>query len=334
MASSEPVSVYYLASGRLGVPLLDALAGDARIRLVGVGTQPDRLGGRHRRPIATPIGAHAERLGRTADRVPSVNADAFLSRLSAIAPEVVVVASFGQILKPALLALPACGCFNVHASLLPRHRGAAPVSAAILAGDARTGISFMRMDAGLDTGPVYRTLSTPIGPAETTGELEERLAHLAAGGLVDCLWDVARGGLAAVPQPREGVTYAARLVKEDGRLDWSLSALQLSRQVRAMAPWPGTFTEMLTGGRRLRLQVLSVAVQAGVLHRGQPGEVLQADGDGWVIACGEGALRLTQVRAEGRAAMDADAFLRGHRVPVGTRLGVPEHEEGQNSFSS
>ena len=322
MASSEPVSVYYLSSGRLGVPLLDALLGDPRIRLLGVGTQPDRLGGRHRRPIATPVGAHADHLGRPADRVPSVNADAFL------------VASFGQILKPALLALPACGCFNVHASLLPRHRGAAPVSAAILAGDACTGISFMSMDVGLDTGPVYRTLSTPLMPTETTGELEERLAHLAAGGLVDCLWDVARGGLVAVPQPREGVTYAARLVKEDGRLDWSLSAVQVSRQVRAMAPWPGAFTEVPTGGRRLRLQVLSAAVQPGVVHRGQLGEVLQADGDGWVIACGEGALRLTRVRAEGRAAMDADAFLRGHRVPVGTRLGMTEHEEGQSSFSS
>lgn len=310
------------------MPLLEALAGDARIRLLGVGTQPDRPSGRNRKLEATPVGAHADRLGRPADRVTSVNDDAFLNRLRELRPDVVVVAAFGQILKPALLALPACGCFNVHASLLPRHRGAAPVSAAILAGDRVTGVSFMRMDAGLDTGPVYRTLTTEIGPTETTEQLEARLAELAAAGLVPCLWDVVHGGLTAVAQPKDGVTYAARLSKEDGAIDWSLSAAHIGRLVRAMVPWPCAHTLLPTPSGPRRLQVLEAVVHQGQAHAGQPGDVLQADAAGCVVACGDGRLRLVRVKVEGKAAMDVGSFLRGHRVSVGTRLGSLAENEG------
>ncbi len=327
MACAEPVSVYYLASGRLGVPLLDALLADRRVRLLGVGTQPDRPSGRHRRPEPTPVGTHADALGCPADRVVSVNDDAFLNRLRACQPDLVVVAAFGQILKPALLALPVAGCLNVHASLLPRHRGAAPVSAAILAGDRTTGISFMRMDAGLDTGPVYRAVSTEITATETAGQLEVRLAQLAAAALVSCVWDVVRGGLTAVPQSRDGVTYAARLTKEDGLIDWSLSAAHIARQVRAMAPWPGAYTLLPVPGGRCRLQLLGVVARQESLRSARPGDVLQADPSAWVIACGEGHLCLTHVKAAGGAAMDTASFLRGHRVAVGTCLGTPEPEE-------
>lgn len=327
MECTQPVSVYYLASGKLGVPLLDVLAADARVRLLGVGTQPDRPRGRHRHLEATAVGARAEALGIAAERAPSVNEDGFLARLRQRAPDLVVVASFGQILKPALLSLPRYGCLNVHASLLPRHRGASPISAAILAGDHHTGITFMRMDAGLDTGPIYRQLRLDIAATDTTGSLEPRLAQMAAEGLVDCIVAVARGQLTAVPQPGDGATYAPRLAKEDGLIDWSLSACQVECLVRAMVPWPCAFTTLPSPQGSRRLQILAAAVDSGPAHSGVPGGVLQADAAAWTVACGAGALRLLRVRAEGKGEVGAAEFLRGHRVEVGVRLGAGTGQE-------
>jgi len=328
MECTQPVSVYYLASGKLGVPLLDVLAADPRVTLLGVGTQPDRPCGRHRRLEPTAVGAHADRLGIAAERVPSVNDEGFLSHLRQSAPGLVVVASFGQILRPALLSLPRLGCLNVHASLLPRHRGASPISAAILAGDRHTGISFMRMDAGLDTGPVYRQLRLEIADADTAGSLEARLARLAAEGLPDCIVSVARGELTAAAQPGDTATYAPRLTKEDGLIDWSFSARQIECQVRALVPWPCAFTTFPVPHGSRRLQVLAAAVDPGPVHSGAPGGVLRADASAWTVACGAGALQLLRVRAEGKTEVSAAEFLRGHRVLAGVRLGAgPDQEE-------
>jgi methionyl-tRNA formyltransferase len=327
MECTQPVAVYYLASGKLGVPLLDALAGDGRVRLLGVGTQPDRPRGRQLRLEPTAVAAHADRLGIRADRVPSVNQEGFLSHVSELRPELLVVASFGQILKPALLSLPPCGCLNIHASLLPRHRGASPVSAAILAGDRRTGITFMRMDAGLDTGPIYRQAATDIGAEDDAESVEARLASLAAAGLVDCIVAVARQALMPSPQPAEGVTYAPRLAKEDGLVNWSTSARQIERQVRALRPWPCAFT-VLPGARgNRRLQILAAAVDCAPAPAARPGDVVCADGKAWTVACGEGSLRLLRVRAEGKHEMSAADFLRGSRIPAGTRLGTTSGQE-------
>lgn len=327
MACCAAVSVYYLASGRLGVPLLDALVADPRVTLLGVGTQPDRPCGRSRRLEPTAVAAQAAVHGRVADRLASVNDDAFLERLRALQPDVVVVAAFGQILKPALLNLPRLGCLNIHASLLPRHRGASPVSAAILAGDLQSGISFMQMDAGLDTGPLWRQLALDIRPDETMERLEARLGELAAGALVPCILDVAAGALTLQPQPAVGVTYAPKLAKEDGRIDWSRGATQIERQVRAMIPWPGAYTVLAGPSGPRRLQILAAEV-AAVSHSGLPGDVLQADADAWTIACGEAGLRLLRVRAEGRSEMAAATFLRGQRLPPGARLGITMEAEG------
>ena len=327
MECCAAVSVYYLSSGRLGVPLLDALASDPRVRLLGVGTQPDRPCGRSRRPEPTPVAAHAAASGIVADRHPSVNRDAFLEHLRGLQPDVVVVAAFGQILKPALLELPRLGCLNVHASLLPRHRGASPVSAAILAGDRQSGITFMQMDAGLDTGPIWRQVAVDIRPDETTEQLEARLSQAAAGALVPCILDVARGALVPQPQPAAGVTYAAKLAKEDGLIDWSRGAADLERHVRAMTPWPGAYTTIPGPGGLRRLQILAAAV-ASAPHSGRPGDVLQADPGAWIIACGEGGLRVLRVKAEARSEMAAETFLRGHRLQPGTRLGTMTEDEG------
>ncbi len=327
MECGAAVSAYFLSSGRLGVPLFDALVSDGRVRLLGVGTQPDRPCGRQRRLEPTPVAAHAATRGCVADRLPSVNDDGFLVRLRALRPDVVVVAAFGQILRPSLLGLPRCGCLNVHASLLPRHRGASPVSAAILAGDQQSGITFMQMDAGLDTGPIWRTLALDTRPDETAEQLEARLSQVAAGALVTCMVDVARGALVPQPQPAAGATYAPKLSKEHGLIDWSRGAAEIERQVRAMIPWPGAYTMIPGAHGPRRLQILSAAV-AAVPQSGQPGEVLQADPAAWIVACGQGCLHVLSVRAEGRSNLPAETFLRGHRVPPGTRLGpTTEGEE-------
>lgn len=303
------------------MPLLDALLSDSRVRLLGVGTQPDRPCGRSRRLEPTAVAAQATARGLVADRLASVNDAAFLDRLRALQPDVVVVAAFGQILRPALLALPRRGCLNVHASLLPRHRGASPVSAAILADDRQSGITFMRMDAGLDTGAIWRQLSESVRPDDTTETLEARLSQLAARALVPCLVEVAAEALVPQPQPAAGVTYAPKLSKEDGRIDWARGAAHIERQVRAMIPWPGAYTVFPgpTGPRRL--QVLAADVAAAP-HSGRPGDILETDPATLIVACGEASLRLLRVKAEGRSEMAAATFRRGQRLPPGTRLGI------------
>jgi methionyl-tRNA formyltransferase len=215
-----------------------------------------------------------------------------------------VVAAYGLILPQAMLDAPRHGCLNIHASLLPRWRGAAPIQAAILAGDAESGITIMRMDAGLDTGPMLLREAVPIGAQTTTPELHDALAALGARLIVQALADLPQ----PVPQPEEGATYAAKLTKEDGKLDWRRDALALDRQVRALNPWPGTFATLGTE---------SVKILAGspVEGAGTPGRIVGPD---FTVACGEGAFRVARAQRPGRPAMDGAAFLRG--VPDGLNL--------------
>jgi methionyl-tRNA formyltransferase len=220
--------------------------------------------------------------------------------------DVAVVAAYGLILPKAMLDAPRRGCLNIHASLLPRWRGAGPIQAAILAGDAQTGITIMRMEEGLDTGPMLLKEAVPITPATTTPALHDALAEAGARLILRALDQ----DPPATPQPAEGVTYAPKLAKEDGRLDWTLPAEALERRIRALNPWPGTF--FMLKGEAIRISAASVA--AG---QGAPGEALD---DAGLIACGEGAIRLTRLQRPGRAAMPAEAFLRGLPIPAGTRL--------------
>lgn len=315
------VRVYYLASGALGIPSLETMAASASVELCGVATQPDRPAGRRRQLQATPVGARARELGLPCRAVAQVNDPGFLDELAALRPAVVVVASFGQLLRQRLIDLAPCGCLNLHASLLPRHRGASPIQAAILAGDAATGISFMRIDAGLDTGPVYRQIATAIGPAESAGELEGRLARLAADHIEEVLRDIVAGRLAAVPQPEAGVTLARKIPKEAGRIDWRLAADGIARQVRAYNPWPRSDTLIgdARGGSR-RLQIMAAEAIEQTCHAA-PGTVLAAGDDGWLVACGHGVLRILRVVPEGKPEMSAADFLRGARLEPGIILG-------------
>jgi methionyl-tRNA formyltransferase len=293
------------------VPALRALVA-AGHDIAAVYCQPPRPAGRGHHPQASPVQQAAEALGlpvRTPTRLDAAAAAAF----AALGLDAAVVAGYGLILPPAVLAAPRLGCLNVHASLLPRWRGAAPIQRALLAGDAETGITIMQMDTGLDTGPILLAEAVPIGPRTTAAELHDRLAEMGARLIMTALAGVASGRLVAGPQPAAGVTYARKLARDEGRVDWRRPAAELERVVRALNPAPGVWFEQ--GGERIKLLAAEVAAGSGA-----PGTVLD---DRLTIACGAGALRALRLQRGGRAAQPADAFLRGHPIAAGTVLPCP-----------
>jgi len=299
--------IAFMGSPDFSVPALKALH-QAGHDIAAVYCQPPRPAGRGQKETPCPVHRAALELGlevRTPTRLKRDTAqhDAF----AALGLDAAVVAAYGLILPKAMLDAPKRGCLNIHASLLPRWRGAAPIHAAILAGDSESGITIMRMDEGLDTGPMLLTQATPIGPDTTVQALHDALAAIGAELILRALTE----DPVAIPQSEDGVTYAPKLSKEDGRLDWTQEAAALERRVRALNPWPGTFFEH----RGEQIRVLAARVEAG---SGAPGTALD---DAALIACGTGALRLTRLQRPGRAAMDADAFLRGFALPRGTQLG-------------
>jgi len=304
-----------MGTPEFAVPVLEALADVHQV--VGVVTQPDRPAGRGRQLALSPVKQVALARGLPLSQPQSLRTPEAVTQLAAWRPELIAVAAFGQILRQDVLHLPAHGCLNVHASLLPRWRGAAPVPAAILTGDEVTGVTIMRMDAGLDTGPILAQREEPIRADDTRATLEERLARLGALLLVETLPAYLAGDLLPRPQPEEGVTYAGQLRKEDGLLDWSRPAVALDRQVRAFTPWPGAFTTWR--GRRLKLN--RVVPLPGWRGDAPPGTVV-ALADGVAVATGKGALRLEEVQLAGKRPMDVTAFLRGQRDFVDSRLGI------------
>jgi methionyl-tRNA formyltransferase len=307
--------IVFMGTPKFAVPVLEALH-DAH-QVVGVVTQPDRSAGRGRRTKLSAVKQFALAHGLQLFQPASLRAPEAVARLAAWGPEVIAVAAFGQILKQDVLDLPLHGCLNVHASLLPRWRGAAPVAAAILAGDQITGVTIMKMDAGLDTGPILAQREESIRSDDTRETLRERLAHLGADLLVEVLPAYLAGDLTPRPQSEEGVTYMEELRKEDGRLDWARSATELDRQVRAVTPWPGAFTTW----RGRQLKIVQAVPLPGWRGDGPPGTVV-ALADGAAVTTGEGALRLEEVQLAGRRVMDISAFLCGQRECVGSRFGA------------
>ena len=316
--ASRGVRAYFLGSGEIGVPSLEALIQADEIELAGVGTQPDRPAGRRRELHATPIAAAAERSGITPDKPASVNSESFLSRLRMLLVDIVIVMAFGQILKSDLLTLPPCGCLNIHASLLPRHRGASPIQSAILAGDIETGVSFMKMDEGLDTGPVFEMHRVAVSTEETAATLENKLAALAANHVCDCVKRVALDDPEPVPQDDSQATRAPKLKKSDGQINWKEPADLIERKIRAYTPWPRAYFVVKTGKKERRIQIAQAFADARTPVDAQPGEILQADKNDWVIACGEGSLHLQKVIPSGKDEMTAPEFLRGTQLEAGT----------------
>jgi len=297
--------IVFMGSPEFALPVLEALT--RQYPVVGVVTQPDRPAGRGGQLRPPPVKVYAQQAGLPFIQPENLRAAEVMAQLRAWAPDVIVVAAFGQILRPEVLELPPYGCLNVHASLLPRWRGASPIAAAILAGDAETGVTIMKMDAGVDTGPILAQRAQPIAREDTTASLSARLARLGADLLLETLPDYLNGRCQPYPQPAQGVTYAPMLKKEDGRLDFQKTADELERQVRAMNPWPGAWFEW--DGAPLKVW------RARVCYGPTPGSGQRVVLDGYpAIGSREAVLVLEEVQPAGRKPMSGKAFLAGART--------------------
>lgn len=295
--------IVFCGTPEAAVPALDAIAARSGWELAAVLTQPDRRAGRGLRSAPSPVKARALALGvsvHTPARVKEVR-----GLLESLRPDVIAVVAYGHIFRQWLLDLPPLGCVNLHFSLLPRHRGVAPVAWAILAGDEETGVATMRMDRGVDTGPVFRTERVPIGPGDTLGSLTASLAALGGPLLADTLAGLEAGTETAEPQDDSRATYARKLEKEDGRIDWSRAAAEIERLVRGLHPWPGAFTTY----RGKILKVLAAAAEAGEL----PAGALRERDGAVVVGTGDGVLRLGEVQIAGKPRTSGEAWFRGAR---------------------
>lgn len=305
----------FLGTSEFAVPALKALV-EAGHDVVAVYTRAPRPAGRGQQERRTPVHETAAALGLPVRTPKGLRSEDEAAAFRALDLDAAVVVSYGHILPKAFLEAPVLGCLNIHGSLLPRWRGAAPIHRAILAGDAETGVTIMRMDEGLDTGPMLLAESTPISAADTAESVHDRLAALGARLIISTLDALVGRGLEAVVQPEDGVTYAHKLGKEEGALDWRRPAAELERKVRGFHPWPGTWFEF--DGERIK--VLQAAL---TLAGGAPGTVsLSRDGFP-VVACALGGLKLLKLQRAGKSAQAADAFLRGFALPAGTVLPPP-----------
>jgi methionyl-tRNA formyltransferase len=301
----------FMGTPEFSVPALDALY-EAGHDIACVYTQPPRPAGRGKKDRASPVQARAEALGLPVRHPVSLRNDVAQQDFAAVRADVAVVVAYGLILPQPILDAPVQGCLNIHASLLPRWRGAAPIHRAIMAGDPETGVCIMQMEAGLDTGPVLMVEATPISVTETTAQVHDRLAAMGARLIVRTL--AALPDLAPVPQPEDGVTYASKIDKAEAAIDWARPAAEVDRQIRGLSPFPGAW--FAHDGARIK-----VLASERVAGAGEPGTVLGTVlGDMLVVACGDGAVRLTRLQRAGKAAQDADVFLRGTKMPPGTIL--------------
>jgi methionyl-tRNA formyltransferase len=309
----------FLGTSEFAAPALDALV-DAGHDVIAVYTRAPKPAGRGQQERRTAVHERALALGLPVRTPKSLRSEDQAQAFKAFDLDAAVVVAYGHILPKSFLDAPVLGCINIHGSLLPRWRGAAPIHRAILAGDAETGVTTMRMDEGLDTGPMLLAERTPISAADTAETVHDRLAELGARLIVSTLDGLAANTIEAVPQPAEGVTYAHKLGKEEGALDWRRPAAELERKVRAFHPWPGTWFEATSEAGSERIKVLEAGL---ALAGGAPGTV-SAGRDGFpIVACGVGGLKLLKLQRAGRSAQSADAFLRGFALPPGTVLAPP-----------
>ena len=305
-----PLRIAFAGTPPFALPALRALLASSRHRVVGVLTQPDRPAGRGRELRASPIKLLALEAGVPVAQPASLKTAEGRVELHGWAPELLVVVAYGLILPQVVLDLPRLGCLNIHGSLLPRWRGAAPIHRAVLAGDVETGVSIMQLEAGLDTGPVLLERRHPIGVHDTSGDLHDVLSELGAAALLEAIDGLAAGKLLPKPQPVDGVTYAAKIEKTEAPLDWTASAAQLDRQVRAFNPWP--IAETRLAGDSLRLLRASVATPAG--HDAVPGTLLGIAEDGLRVACGDGVLAVRELQRAGKRPVSARDFANAVRL--------------------
>ena len=308
------LKIVFMGTPDFSVPALTAIH-DAGHEIVAVYSQPPRPAGRGMAERPSPVHAKAVELGLPV-RTPRTLKDPEQQTLFAdLEADAAVVIAYGLILPRAVLAAPRLGCFNVHASALPRWRGAAPIQRAIMAGDEMTAVMVMRMEEGLDTGPVGLTTNVAIGLETTAGELHDTLSAKGSKLIVEALRQLEHGTFVAMPQEADGITYAAKIDKKETEMDFSKSAAEVKNHIRGLSPFPGAWFEVTLDGRAERIKVLKAAAATGI---GSPGEALD---DRLTIACGTGAVRLIELQRAGKRAMSADELLRGFTIPRGTRLG-------------
>ena len=308
-----PLKIAFMGTPDFSVPTLVEILGQGH-EIAAVYTQPPRPAGRGMDERKSPVHERAEAFGIEVRTPKTLRNEDEQARFAELGVDVAVVVAYGLILPKPVLDAPADGCLNLHASLLPRWRGAAPINRAIMAGDAASGVMVMRMEEGLDTGPVCMSEEVAITSEMTAGQLHDRLARLGGDLMVRALAALERDALSCTPQPEDGVTYAKKIDKTETRIHWTRTAIELHDHVRGLSPFPGAWCEMVRGGKAERIKVLRTELAEGT---GTPGTLLD---DALTIACGDGALRLLEVQRAGKAAMSAEAFLRGAGLTVGSVL--------------
>ena len=313
--------IVFMGSAELACAPLEAILAAPENEVVCVVTQPDRRRGRSLKVGSCPVRSLASARALPTFAPESIKTAESIERIRSLHPDLIVVVAYGQILPVDVLSIPPQGCINLHTSLLPNYRGAAPIQWAIARGESVTGATIMYMDEGMDTGDIICQRSIAIGPSETAGELHDRLSGVGADLLTETMASIRAGSVSRMPQDNSLATYAPLLKNKDGRIDWQGCAVDMSNRVRGFNPWPSCFCEVPSSpagdGRTSLLKVHRASYEDG---EGTPGEVLAVQGDGPLVACGEGALRMLEVQPEGRRRMDGAAYIRGHRLAVGQRF--------------
>ncbi|MEO5802901.1 MAG: methionyl-tRNA formyltransferase [Verrucomicrobiota bacterium] len=313
-----PLRIIFMGTAELACASLDALVKSPEFNVISVVTQPDKPKGRDLKLQPSAVKTLALKLNLPVLQPFKARADDFIATLRELQPDLIVVVAYGQILPQTILDLPRLGCLNVHTSLLPKYRGAAPIQWAILDDEPETGVTIMKMDAGLDTGDILTQTQTPILPEDNSQTLHDRLAILGAELLVQTIPNFAAESIVPRKQPQDGGSYARKISKEDGKLNWNEPAQKLWNQIRAFTPWPGAFTFQTVGENKRLLKIW----QAEVLETpsNEPGKILQADKTGIVVACRENALRIQSLQREGGRRMSAHEFLAGNPIQVAENL--------------
>ena len=304
-----------MGTAELSCASLDKLAG--KFSVVAVVTQPDKPKGRELKLQFSPVKILAEKLNLPILQPVKARDEKFISELRGLEADLIVVVAYGQILPQAILDLPKFGCLNVHTSLLPKYRGASPIQSAILSGETETGVTVIKMDAGLDTGEIISQARTPILPEDNSQTLHDRLAQLGAELLVETIPDYVAGKLPPKPQPAEGASYATKIKKEDGKIDWNEPAEKILNRLRAFTPWPGAFTFLKMESKPQLLKIWKMEI---VGQSGAAGEILSADKNGIVVACGNDALRILELQREGGRRLSAQEFLSGNPLNPGAKF--------------
>ena len=315
MVNAASLRIVFLGTPAFAVPSLDALLG-SRHRVVAVLTRPDRPRGRGQRMFDAPVKARAAAAGIPVLQPDRLRDPVVVESLAALRADLGVVAAYGAMLPESVISAPRLGTINVHASLLPRYRGAAPVHRAIIAGERETGVTIMRIVKRLDAGPMLASVTRSIGREETSVDVERDLAHLGAALLVEIADGLAEGSVAETPQDEDAATYAPRLTKDDGAIDWSWPAARIHDPIRGLHPWPHAFSFL--DGRRFIL--IASAADGLTASSDAPGTIVESEGDRLVVATGNGALRLLQIQPEGKRSMSVRDFLAGHRTARGARF--------------